>query len=118
MRVLLIFILIFLFNITYSQQKDYNKYDKAIKLFNKNEFDKAKNILNKIIEKNSDWDKPYLLLSTIYLKENDLYSSSKSLLNIYDIENPDDYLGIEKIALDFYKNDFRKFQPPPTNSVK
>ena len=106
MRVLLIFILTFLFNITYSQQRDYNKYDKAIKLFNKNEFDKAKNILNKIVEKNTDWDKPYLLLSTIYLKENDLYSSSKSLLNIYDIENPDDYLGIEKIASDFYKNGF------------
>ena len=106
MRVLLIFILTFLFNITYSQQRDYNKYDKAIKLFNKNELDKAKNILNKIIEKNTDWDKPYLLLSTIYLKENDLYSSSKSLLNIYDIENPDDYLGIEKIASDFYKNGF------------
>ena len=106
MRVLLIFILTFLFNISYSQQRDYNKYDKAIKLFNKNEFDKAKNILNKIIEKNSDWDKPYLLLSTIYLKENDLYSSSKLLLNIYDVENPDDYLGIEKIASDFYKNGF------------
>ena len=106
MRVLLIFILTFLLNISFSQQRDYNKYDKAIKLFNKNEFDKAKNILNKIIEKNSDWDKPYLLLSTIYLKENDLYSSSKSLLNIYDIENPDDYLGIEKIASDFYKNGY------------
>jgi len=106
MRVLLIFILTFLFNISYSQQRDYNKYDKAIKLFNKNEFDKAKNILNKIIQKKTDWDKPYLLLSTIYLKENDLYSSSKLLLNIYDIENPDDYLGIEKIASDFYKNGF------------
>ena len=70
MRVLLIFILTFLFNITYSQQRDYNKYDKAIKLFNKNDIKWAIDQSNKV---NSDcklylqpeWSKKELVLPKI-----------------------------------------------------
>mgnify|MGYP007000089655 CR=1 len=47
-----------------------------------------------------------LLGSKAGLKETDFYSSAKSLLNIYDIENTDDYKGIEKIGMDFYQNGF------------
>ena len=106
MRLRLIYIFCFLFLVSTSKEKDYKKYDRAIKFFNKNEFKKSKDLLFKIIEKNNDWDKPHLLLSNIYLKENDIYSSSKCLLNVYDIENPKDFLGIEKIAMDFYKNGY------------
>ena len=106
MRILIAILFISFFNELTSQERDYKRYDKAIKLFKNNELEKSKSILLKMIKKNIDWDKPHFLLSNIYLVENDFYSSAKSLLNVYDIENPDDYLGIEKIALDFYKNGY------------
>ena len=106
MRILIVILFVSFFNELTSQEKDYKRYDKAIKLFKNNELEKSKSILLKMIKKNIDWDKPHFLLSNIYLVENDFYSSAKSLLNVYDIENPDDYLGIEKIALDFYKNGY------------
>ena len=34
------------------QNRDYKRYDKAVKLFKNNEFDKSKTILLKIIDKN------------------------------------------------------------------
>ena len=93
-------------NQLYTQNRDYKKYDKAIKYYQNNEFEKSKKILVKMIEKNSDWKKPFLLLSNIYLKESDYYKSAKTLLNIYDLENPDDILGVEQIANNFYFNGF------------
>ncbi|MDG2139127.1 MAG: OmpA family protein [Flavobacteriales bacterium] len=90
----------------YAQNRDYKKYDKAIKYYQNNEFEKSKKTLVKMIEKNSAWKKPFLLLSNIYLKESDYYKSAKTLLNIYDLENPDDILGIEQIANNFYFNGF------------
>ena len=106
MRILLLIIFIFSNYISISQNRDYKKYDKAVKYFKNNEFDKSKSILLKLIDKNFDWDKPHVLLSNIYKKEQDYYSSAKSLLNVYDIENTDDIKGIEKIAFDFYQNGF------------
>ena len=106
MRILLLIIFICSNYFSTCQNRDYKRYDKAVKLFKNNEFDKSKTILLKIIDKNKEWDKPFMLLSNIYLKEKDFYSSAKSLLNIYDIENTDDYKGIEKIGMDFYQNGF------------
>jgi len=106
MRIILLFLFVFIGLKSYTQERDYKRYDKAIKLFKKNDLEKSKEILIKIIDKKTQWDEPYILLSNIYLIENDLYNSAKTLLNIYDIENASDYLGIEKIAKDFYKNGF------------
>ena len=106
MRFLIIFLFFFSTTQTFSQKRDYKKYDKAIKLFQEKDLEKSKNLLFKIIEKNTEWDKPFILLSNIYIIENDLYASAKTLLNIYDIQKPSDYLGIDKIAKDFYKNGF------------
>ena len=106
MRFLILFLFFFATTQTFSQKRDYKKYDKAIKLFQKKDLEKSKNLLFKIIEKNTEWDKPFILLSNIYIIENDLYASAKTLLNIYDIQKPSDYLGIDKIAKDFYKNGF------------
>jgi len=106
MRYLITFILIIFLNDTYSQNRNYKGYDKAVKFFSNNEFNKSKDLLLKIIEKNNEWNKPHLLLSTIYLEELDFYNSTKSLLNIYSLDDPDDILGIEKIANIFYSNGF------------
>ena len=106
MRIIILFLFVFIGLKSYTQERDYKRYDKAIKLFKKNDLEKSKEILIKIIDKKTQWDEPYILLSNIYLIENDLYNSAKTLLNIYDIENASDYLGIEKIAKDFYKNGF------------
>ena len=106
MRIIILFLFVFIGLKSYTQERDYKRYDKAIKLFKKNDLEKSKEILIKIIDKKTEWDEPYILLSNIYLIENDLYNSAKTLLNIYDIENASDYLGIEKIAKDFYKNGF------------
>ena len=51
MRLRLIYIFCFLFLVSTSKEKDYKKYDRAIKFFNKNEFKKSKDLLFKIIEK-------------------------------------------------------------------
>ena len=106
MRYLITFILIVFLNDIYAQNRDYRRYDKAVKFFNNNEFNKSKDLLFKIIEQDNEWNKPHLLLSTIYLEESDFYNSTKSLLNIYSLDNPDDILGIEKVANIFYSNGF------------
>jgi len=91
MRFFLI-IYIFLFSSSlYSQKKDFKNYDKAFKYFKKNNLDKSKEILIKIIERNNSWDKPYLLLSNIYFIENDIFKSSRpnvlNLLNSWYFES-------------------------------
>ena len=102
---LIIYILLFSSSL-YCQKKDFKNYDKAFKYFKKNNFDKSKDILNKIIEKNNSWDKPFLLLSNIYFIENDVFKSSELLLEIYDVSNINDYEGIEKVANNFYEKGF------------
>ena len=67
MRFLIIFLFFFAKTQTFSQKRDYKKYDKAIKLFQKKDLEKSKNLLFKIIEKNTEWDKPFILLSNIYI---------------------------------------------------
>jgi outer membrane protein OmpA-like peptidoglycan-associated protein len=106
MKYFITFILVIFLNNIYSQDRDYKKYDKAVKLFNNNKLDKSKDLLFEIIDKNNIWDKPHLLLSTIYLRELDYYNSTKSLLNIYSLDNIDDISGIEEIANIFYSNGF------------
>ncbi len=106
MRLLLIISLSLISGALYCQKKDFKAYDKAFKYFKKNNFDKSKDILIKIIEKNNNWEKPYLLLSNIYLKEDDVFKSSELLLEVYDVNNIDDYEGIEKVANNFYKKGF------------
>ena len=106
MKYFITFILVIFLNNIYSQDRDYKKYDKAVKLFNNNKLDKSKDLLFEIIDKNNIWDKPHLLLSTIYLRELDYYNSTKSLLNIYSLDNIDDIPGIEEIANIFYSNGF------------
>ena len=52
--------------LVFSQKKDYNSYDKAVSYFNKGEIEKAKKSIEKCIQKNADWEKPYQLLGNIY----------------------------------------------------
>jgi len=106
MRYLITLLLIICFYHGFSQDRDYKKFDKAVTLFNNEDFTKSKDLLVKIIEKDNNWSKPHLLLSSIFLEELDFYSAVKSLLNIYDLDDKSDVLGIEKIANIFYKNGF------------
>ena len=43
-----------------SQNHDYKKYDKAVKLFNNKDYTKSKDLLVKIIEKDDNWSRPHL----------------------------------------------------------
>ena len=95
MRLLIIISLSLISGALYCQKKDFKAYDKAFKYFKKNNFDKSKDILIKIIEKNNNWEKPYLLLSNIYFIEDDVFKSSELLLEVYDVNNIDDHEGIE-----------------------
>ena len=102
MRYLITLLLILCFNHAFSQNRDYKKFDKAVKLFNNKDYTKSKDLLVKIIEKDDNWSRPHLLLSSIFLEELDFYSAVKSLLNIYNLEDTSDILGIERIANIFY----------------
>jgi len=106
MRYIITLLLILCFNHAFSQNRDYKKFDKAVKLFNNKDYTKSKDLLVKIIEKDDNWSRPHLLLSSIFLEELDFYSAVKSLLNIYNLEDTSDILGIERIANIFYENGF------------
>ncbi len=104
MRFLILFLLIPV--ISFSQKRDYKKYDKAVILFDKGENEKAKKLLIKILDKDLDWDQPHILMSSILAQEGDVEEAANCLIEIYDEKNFQDVLGIQRIAELYYKNGF------------
>ena len=93
-------IFIFLPCILFSQDYNYRSYDKALQFYNQNKIIKSKNLLIKLVDKYPDWEDPNLLLSSIYLSENNIDTAVMYLLNIYSDNN---FSGMKKIADIFYE---------------
>ena len=75
-KIFLILLIVPIF--TFSQKKDYKNYDKAVTFFNNGEIEKAKKSINKCIQKNIEWEKPYQLLGNIYELEGDIELAVKN----------------------------------------
>jgi hypothetical protein len=103
MRIIIIFLFFININL-FAQNKDYKKYDKALYYYQNSQLIKAKDILIKLSKKNSIWDKPQLLLASIYKDEFDFEMAEKSLLNVFDLKSKDDINGVFQIATMFYEN--------------
>ena len=93
-------IFIFLPCILFSQDYNYRSYDKALQFYNQNKITKSKNLLIKLVDNYPDWEDPNLLLSSIYLSENNIDTAVMYLLNIYSDNN---FSGMKKIADIFYE---------------
>ena len=103
-KIILIFLIFPIF--CYSQKKDYKSYDKAVKYFYEGNYEKAKTTALKITYKYPEWNKPYLLLASICASQNNIEKAVEFLLNVYDVNNTEDYNGIEQIIELYYNNGY------------
>ena len=103
-----IIILLLIPVISFAQTKDYKNYDRAVKYNNEGNIVKAIKYANKALEKASDWNKPNLLLASIYANNNQIVLAADYLLKVYDVNTFNDVKGIEQVAELFYNNGFYK----------
>ena len=101
-----ILILFLLPTISFAQKKDYKTYDKAVKYYNEGNNEKAKKLAFKILDKSAEWNKPNLLLASIFASEKNIEKAAEFLLNVYSEDNPDDVKGIEVVADLYYTNGY------------
>ena len=100
-----IFLIILFFPaFTFAQKKDYKTYDKAISYFNNGEIEKAKKSINKCIQKNIEWEKPYQLLGNIYELEGDIELAVKNYYKGFDSKNSKDQLWWQKLGDLYFEN--------------
>jgi outer membrane protein OmpA-like peptidoglycan-associated protein len=100
----ILFLLLIIPTLVFSQKKDYNSYDKAVSYFNKGEVEKAKKNIEKCIQKNVDWEKPYQLLGKIYEEEGDIESAVENYYLGFEHKNPTDQLWWKKIGELYFEN--------------
>jgi len=98
------FILLILPIFTFSQNKDYKTYDKAVILFNNGEIEKAKRYTNKCIQKNSDWEDPYQLLGRIYEEEGNIEQAVENYYQGFNTNNSEDQLWWQRLGDLYFKN--------------
>ena len=101
-----ILILFLLPSISFGQKKDYKTYDKAVKCYNEGDNEKAKKLAFKILDKSADWNKPNLLLASIFASEKNIEKAAEFLLNVYSEDNSEDVHGIEVVADLYYTNGY------------
>ena len=90
----------------FCQDYNYRSYDKALQYYNQNKIIKSKNLLIKLVDNYPDWEDPNLLLSSIYLSENNIDTAVMYLLNIYSDNN---FSGMKKIAKIYYdRGEYKK----------
>jgi len=100
----ILFLSLIIPTLVFSQKKDYNSYDKAVSYFNKGEVEKAKKNIEKCIQKNVDWEKPYQLLGKIYEEEGDIESAVENYYLGFEHKNPTDQLWWKKIGELYFEN--------------
>ena len=100
----ILFLLLIIPTLVFSQKKDYNSYDKAVSYFNKGEIEKAKKSIEKCIQKNADWEKPYQLLGKIYEEEGDIELAVENYYRGFEKDNPTDQLWWQKIGDLYFEN--------------
>ena len=102
----LFFILLFIPNLFFAQNKDYKSFDKAVKFNIAGDFKKAIKYANKALENTPNWSQPNLLLASIYAKNKDIEIAASYLLRVYDPNNAKDIKGIEQLVKLYYSNGF------------
>ena len=100
----ILFLLLIIPTLVFSQKKDYTSYDKAVSYFNKGEVEKAKKTIEKCIQNNVDWEKPYQLLGKIYEEEGDIESAVENYYLGFEHKNPTDQLWWKKIGELYFEN--------------
>ena len=93
---------------TFSQKKDYKTYDKAVTLFNNGEIEKAKENINKCIQKNANWENPYQLLGKIYEEEGNIEQAVENYYKGFDTNNSEDQLWWQRLGDLYFKNGLYK----------
>ena len=101
-KLILLFICVpfFLFS---QSKRDQKKYNNIVELINLNEFDLAKQESYKLLKKNKDWKKPHLLLSHIFLKEQNYVKGVDEFFMYYNINSQKSSFPIFQLAEVFYK---------------
>ena len=77
---IIVFTLLLLPILSFSQKKDYKSFDKAVKYNNRGEIQKSIKYANKALEKHPDWSQPILLLASIYANDNKIELAADHLL--------------------------------------
>ena len=106
MRRIILLIVISFPLILFAQKKDYKTYDRALKHIREGNHQKAKKLCLKLIKNDSSWNKPHLLISSIYKNEGKIEEAVSYLLNVYNPDNLEHISGIEQIAILYIKNGF------------
>ena len=104
----ILFLLLIIPALVFSQKKDYKTYDKAVSYFNKGDVEKAKKSIAKCIQKNADWEKPYQLLGKIYEEEGDIESAVQNYHKGFEGNNSKDQLWWQKIGDLYFENGLYK----------
>jgi len=100
----ILFLLLIIPTLVFSQKKDYKTYDKAISYFNNGELEKAQKLAEKCIKKNAEWEKPYQLLGKIYENKGDIQSAVDNYYLGFEQDNPTDQLWWQKIGDLYFEN--------------
>ena len=66
-----------------SQDRDYKNFDKAVKFNQEGNFKKSLKFAHKAFENSKSWEKPSLLLASIYANNNQIELAASYLLKIY-----------------------------------
>ena len=103
---IIVFTLLLLPILSFSQKKDYKSFDKAVKYNNRGEIQKSIKYANKALEKHPDWNQPILLLASIYANDNKIELAADHLLRVYDENDPNDVKGILQVVKLYYSNGF------------
>ena len=98
------FILFLVPLVMFSQsQRDQKKYNNIVELIKQNELELAKEESYKLLKKNKDWKKPHLLLSNIFLKEQNYEKGVEEFFKYYNINSQKSSFPVFQLAEVFYK---------------
>ena len=99
---LLLFICVpfFLFS---QSKRDQKKYDKIVILIKENQIELAKEETLKLLVKNKEWNKPHLLLASIYWLKEEFEKSEKEYFLFYNINSKKSASFIFQLARKFYE---------------
>jgi outer membrane protein OmpA-like peptidoglycan-associated protein/tetratricopeptide (TPR) repeat protein len=84
-------------------QRDQKKYNNIVELIKQNELELAKQESYKLLKKNKDWKKPHLLLSNIFLKEQNYEKGVEEFFKYYNINSQKSSFPVFQLAEVFYK---------------
>ena len=100
----ILFILLLVPLVMFSQsQRDQKKYNNIVELIKQNELELAKEESYKLLKKNKDWKKPHLLLSNIFLKEQNYEKGVEEFFKYYNIDSQKSSFPVFQLAEVFYK---------------